>query len=325
MHSTVRLFCLALTVCLLGCNSKGSSGPEYTGPVYLPANAVLPTLETIENGTYKPLSRPLYIYVKKSSLKLPETAAFLRFVYSSDGLRLVGESGFIPLSKADLNEQIRLVEEAIAASGPPTAEKLTGKVILDGSSTVAPIATALAEEFSILNSGVRVPVGTHGTGGGFKKFIANEIDICNASRTIKDSEKEQCVKAGIEYLELKVAIDGLTVVVHPNNKWVDGLTVEDLHKIWNPDSTIKRWSELNADFPDAPIKLFGPDTDSGTFEYFTESICHKAGASRTDYQQSGDDNFLVTGVSRDVNSLGYFGYAYYAENKEKLKPVAIAP
>jgi len=197
--------------------------------------------------------------------------------------------------------------------------------MIDGSSTVAPISTAVAEEFSKLHEGVRVPVGTSGTGGGFHKFCAGEIDICDASRKIQESEQELCKKANLEYLELEIALDGLTVVVNPQNKWVDGLTISDLEKIWAPNSTVRKWSDVNPEFPEMEIKLFGPDTDSGTFEYFTEAVCHQKGASRSDYQQSADDNFLVTGVAHDESALGYFGFAYYAENKDKLKALAIAP
>lgn len=206
----------------------------------------------------------------------------------------------------------------------PPGGRLTGEILIDGSSTVAPISTAIAEEFSLLHPELRIPVGTSGTGGGFKKFSAGEIDICDASRPIKESEVEACKAAGIEFIELKVAIDGLTVVVHPDNDWVESLTVEELKKLWEPDSTVKKWSELKDGYPDDPIKLFGADTDSGTFDYFTEEIMGKVGAIRNDYQQSSDDNFLVSGVNGDKHALGFFGYAYYVENKSKVKAVPIA-
>lgn len=196
--------------------------------------------------------------------------------------------------------------------------------MIDGSSTVAPISTAIAEEFSLIHPELRIPVGTSGTGGGFKKFSAGEIDICDASRPIKESEVAACKANGIEFVELKVAIDGLTVVVHPENNWVESLTVGELKKLWGPESTVKKWSELREGFPDEPIKLFGADTDSGTFDYFTEEIMGKVGAIRSDYQQSSDDNFLVSGVNGDKHALGFFGYAYYVENKDKVKAVPIA-
>ncbi|MEW4488771.1 PstS family phosphate ABC transporter substrate-binding protein [Thalassoglobus sp. JC818] len=198
------------------------------------------------------------------------------------------------------------------------------EIIIDGSSTVAPISVAVSEEFSIAHRGVRVPVGTSGTGGGFKKFVQGETDINDASRPIKDSEVELCKENGIDFLELTVAIDGLTVVVNAENDFCKDLTVEELKKIWEPESKVTKWNEVRSDFPEEIIKLFAPDTDSGTFAYFTEVVCGEEGASRSDYQQSADDNFLVTGVSGDKYALGYFGYAYYIENAGALGAVAIA-
>jgi phosphate binding protein len=298
---------------------------HVAGESYLPAGAVLPTAETIEHGMYKPLSRPLFLYVNKASLKRPETVAFLRYYLSVEGRELVGDSGYIRLHESEYEQQVTALEEAAKAAGTQVGANVTGQVVVDGSSTVAPITTAVAEEFSKLHSGVRVPVGTSGTGGGFKKFCHGEIDVCDASRAIKEPEVELCKKNHIEYLELLVGNDGLTVVVNPQNAWVSGLTVEDLKKIWSPDSTVKKWNDINPSFPNVDIKLFGPDTDSGTFDYFTEEICGKKGASRSDYQQSADDNFLVTGVAGDKYALGYFGYAYFVENQAKLKALAIAP
>ena len=200
------------------------------------------------------------------------------------------------------------------------------QVQIDGSSTVFPISQAVAEEFQKLGEqeGVKVVVGTSGTGGGFKKFYAGEIDISDASRPIKDGEKEKCKEAGIEYLELRVAIDGLSVVVNPENDWCDAITVAQLKKLWEPGSEVTKWSELDPSWPDEEIKLYGPDTDSGTFDYFTEAICGEGGESRTEYTPSADDNVLVKGVSGDKYALGYFGYAYYKENSESLKALAIA-
>lgn len=199
-------------------------------------------------------------------------------------------------------------------------------VTIDGSSTVFPITEAVAEEFQKAKKGaVRVTVGISGTGGGFKKFCRGEIDISDASRPIKKSEMEDCAKAGIKYIELPVAYDALTVVIHPENTWAKSLTVADLKKIWEPEAKdkITNWKQVRADFPDLPLKLYGPGTDSGTFEYFTEAIVGKARASRPDYTASEDDNTLVTGVSRDKGGLGYFGYAYYAENTKKLAAAAV--
>lgn len=198
------------------------------------------------------------------------------------------------------------------------------KIIIDGSSTVLPISQAVAEEFEKANKDVAVVVGRSGTGGGFKKFVLGETHINNASRPIKDSEIEKCKENNVEYVELKVAIDGLSVVVNNENDWCPGLTVAQLKAIWEPDSKVTKWSDIDSGWPDEPIKLYGPDTDSGTFDYFTDEICGESGASRSDYTPSADDNLLVRGVSGDKYSLGYFGYAYYIENKDELKAVPIA-
>lgn len=214
------------------------------------------------------------------------------------------------------------VERADTSGGSGGAVRT---ITIDGSSTVYPITAGVSEEFSNSHPDVRVPVGTSGTGGGFKKFIEGVTDINDASRPIKDSETEQCQAKGIEFLELRVAIDGLTVVVNKSNDWCRVLTVAQLKQIWAPDSTVKKWSDVNPQWPDESIRLFGPGTDSGTFDYFTEEICGKVGASRSDYQQSEDDNFLVTGVENDKYSLGYFGYAYYVPHQSKINAVAIAP
>ena len=199
-------------------------------------------------------------------------------------------------------------------------------VTVDGSSTVFPITEAVAEEFQKDKKGaVKVTVGISGTGGGFKKFCRGEIDISDASRPIKKSEMEDCAKAGIKYVELPIAYDALTVVIHPQNTWAKTLTVADLKKMWEPEAQgkVTNWNQVRPDFPDVPLKLYGPGTDSGTFEYFTEAIVGKAKASRADYTASEDDNTLVQGVSRDKGGLGYFGYAYYAENTKKLGAAAI--
>ena len=198
-------------------------------------------------------------------------------------------------------------------------------ITADGSSTVFPIAEAVAEEFQKANAGTRVTVGSSGTGGGFQKFCRNETDLSNASRPIKPAEAEACGKAGIEYIELPVAYDGLAIVVHPRNTWVSSMTVGDLKKLWEPaaQGQLKRWKQIRPEWPDQEIHLFGAGVDSGTFDYFTEAIVGKEGQSRGDYTSSEDDNVIVQGVSGDVNALGYFGYAYYEQNKDKLKLVAI--
>jgi phosphate transport system substrate-binding protein len=211
-----------------------------------------------------------------------------------------------------------------AAAPPAAAESgVTGVVSLDGSSTVYPISEAVAEEFRGEAPDVRTTVGVSGTGGGFKRFLAGETDINNASRPISDSEKETATANGIEYLEIAVAYDGLSVVVNPANTWVDHLTVAELQMIWQPGSTVDSWNDIRAEWPDQPIRLYGAGTDSGTFDYFTEVVNGEAGASRADYTASENDNVLVTGIAGDENALGYFGYAYYQENQDKLKLVPI--
>ena len=200
---------------------------------------------------------------------------------------------------------------------------LAGNVQIDGSSTVFPITEAVGEEFQKLHGGVRVTVGISGTGGGFKKFCAGETDISDASRPIKESEREACTKNGVEWVELKVAYDGLSVVVNPQNAFVSCTTVPELKRIWEPGSTVQKWSDVRPEWPSERIKLFGPGTDSGTFDYFTGAVVGKEDASRADYTASEDDNVLVQGIAGERYALGYFGYAYYAENQDKLKLVAV--
>jgi phosphate transport system substrate-binding protein len=218
---------------------------------------------------------------------------------------------------------------AIAAmlAGAAAAPVATSQVVkVDGSSTVFPVTEAVAEDFQKAKKGAtKVTVGISGTGGGFKKFCRGETDISNASRPILKSEMEDCKKAGIEYFELPVAFDALTVVINPKNNFIKTLTVAELKKMWEPGAQgkVTRWNQVNPAWPDAPIKLFGPGADSGTFDYFTEAVVGKSKSSRGDFTASEDDNVLVQGVSRDVNGLGYFGYAYYIENKDKLKAVPI--
>ena len=204
-----------------------------------------------------------------------------------------------------------------------TAAATSGEIKGDGSSTVFPITEAVAEEFGKENPGIKVTVGISGTGGGFKKFIAGDTVLQDASRPIKDKEAKAAAEKGVEYIELPVAYDGLSVVVNPKNTWATSLTVAELKKIWEPGSKVKTWSQVRAGFPNKPIKLYGAGTDSGTFDYFTEAINGKEDASRSDFTASEDDNTLVQGVTRDVNALGYFGMAYYEENQAKLKAVPI--
>ena len=196
---------------------------------------------------------------------------------------------------------------------------------VDGSSTVFPITEAMAEEFQKSHGGFRVTVGISGTGGGFQKFCNEEIDIVGASRPIKPVEVDACDKKGINYIELPVAFDGLSILVNPDNDWVDSFTVDELREIWKPGSTIKKWSDMDPEWPERDIKLVGADTDSGTFDYFTKAIVGEEGASRPDYTASADDNVLVRAVAGEENSLGYVGFAFYSENTDRLKLVPVDP
>jgi phosphate transport system substrate-binding protein len=218
-----------------------------------------------------------------------------------------------------------LVAFAILLGFLPSAVK--AQVIqIDGSSTVFPVTEAVAEEFQKAKKGkIKVTVGIAGTGGGFKKFCRGETDISDASRPILKQEMESCKAAGIEYVELPVAFDALTVMVNPKNNWSPSMTVAELKKIWEPaaQGKITNWNQIREKWPNAPLKLFGAGADSGTFDYFTEAITGKAKSSRGDFTASEDDNVLVQGIANDVNALGFFGFAYYAENKDKLKAVAV--
>ena len=219
-----------------------------------------------------------------------------------------------------------LLAGAIGACGggeSGDAAGLSGFVRIDGSSTVFPITEAAAEEFQIAHPNTRVTVGISGTGGGFKTFCAGETDISDASRPIKDSEREMCAEVGIEPIEIRVAFDGLAVMVNPSNDFAACMTVDELKRVWEPGSTVSRWSQVRDGWPHEEMELYGPGTDSGTFDYFTEVIVGEEDASRPDFTASEDDNVLVQGIAGDPYSLGYFGYAYYAENTDKLKLVAV--
>ncbi len=217
---------------------------------------------------------------------------------------------------------------ALALAGAFAAPHVSAQVLvkIDGSSTVYPITEAVAEEFQkAKKNAVKVTVGISGTGGGFKKFCRGETDISDASRPITKKEMEDCAAAGIKYVELPVAFDALTVVINPKNDWLKEGKIAELKAMWEPGAQgkVTNWKQINPAYPDRPLKLFGPGADSGTFEYFTEAVNGKAKSSRGDFTASEDDNVLVQGVSRDVAGLGYFGYAYYIENKDKLKALPI--
>ncbi len=215
-------------------------------------------------------------------------------------------------------------QEEQTADAVSVPSELTGTIEVDGSSTVYPISEAVAEEFNKLYPKVRVNVGVSGTGGGFKRLTVGETDISGASRLIRNPKETSKAEAnGVTYDELRLGTDGLSVLVNLDNDFVDCLTVEELNAIWMPESTINNWSQVRAGFPDQKMRLYGPDSDSGTFDYFTEEVNDEVQASRSDYTASADDNVLVQGIAGDKGSLGYFGYAYYQENKDKLKLVAV--
>lgn len=209
--------------------------------------------------------------------------------------------------------------------GGETPSGLSGSVAIDGSSTVFPVTEAMAEEFQIANPEVKVTVGVSGTGGGFKKFCGGETDISNASRPIKTEEAKLCADAGIEFIELPISYDALSVVVNKENDWAKCLSTEELNKMWKPEAkgTITSWKQIRDEFPDEPLSLYAPGTDSGTFDYFTEAINGDGGVTREDFTPSEDDNTLVTGVSGSKGALAYFGFAYYEENKDAINLVSI--
>ena len=211
----------------------------------------------------------------------------------------------------------------VTAGAYAGASALKGKITADGSSTVGPYVIAAAERFQKRNPGVRVTVGISGTGGGFERFCKGETDLSDASRPMKQTEAAICRSNGITYEAFLVANDGISIVVSKQNTWVTCLTTEELKKIWDTGSKVDNWSQVRSGFPNVPLKLFGPGTDSGTFDFFTERVNGKGGRSRSDYTASEDDNVLVRGVQGDRGGLGYFGYSYYVENKDKLKLVAV--
>ena len=314
---------------------------------------VAPTDDAINNGSYAPLSRPLFIYVRSDAAEQEHISEFVKYYLSANGQELAASVGYIPFPQQVYDLGLAKLEAGTVGTvfggddafkgpiadglggGAMTEDKMThivdygnlsGDISIDGSSTVFPITEAVAEAFGgLTDDNVRVVVGISGTGGGFKKFCDDETVISDASRPIKQKEVDLCSAAGIEYIELPVAIDGVSVVVNPANDFVDCLTVEQLNTIWSPESegVVSQWNQVNPDWPAEEIKLYAPGVDSGTFDYFTEAVNGDGGVSRGDFVASEDDNVLVQGVSGDKYSIGYFGYAYYVENKDKVKVVPV--
>jgi len=216
-----------------------------------------------------------------------------------------------------------LIVVIIAACGGSSSGADSSEILIDGSSTVFPISQAVAEEFRVDRPEVQIPLGISGTGGGFKRFVEGDIDIADASRPIEESERAQAETNGVGFTEFVIAYDGLSIVINKANDFATCLTVDELKKIWEPRSSVDNWNEVRSEFPDKPLRLYGPDTDSGTFDYFTDAINGKEDASRADYTASSDDNVLVQGVSGDQGAMGYFGFAYYTENSEILNVISV--
>lgn len=246
-----------------------------------------------------------------------------RFAYSLSLVALLG--GLVACGSGTDTADTAPAGEEETAADTESGSELEGTITVDGSSTVFPISEAMAEEFQIANPGVRITVGASGTGGGFEKFCNGETQISDASREVSEEELAACAEAGIEMIEVPVATDALTVVVNNDNDWVDCMTIDQLNTIWSPDAegTVTNWNQVDPSYPDAELVLYGPGTDSGTFDYFTDVVNGEEGASRGDYTASEDDNVLVQGVEGDSNAMGYFGYAYYFENQDRMKAVEI--
>ena len=292
------------------------------------SGCIEPNETTINDGSYSPLSRPLYIYVNIPALSRPEVKAFVDY-YLANAADLAASVGYVGLPQplydqmeakvANPEPDVKLVVPEV----PEISIALEGEIVIDGSSTVYPVTVVAAEDFRKDYPAVQIPVGISGTGGGFKKFTTGETVISDASRPIKDSERESAAANGVEFIELTVAYDGLSVLVNPANDWASCLTTEQLNAIWKPDSTVSNWNQIRSDFPNEEIVLYGPDADSGTFDYFTEEINGDTGIIRDDFFPAVDDNVLVQGIAGDRGALGYFGYAYYVANTDKLKLLGV--
>ncbi|GAA2663487.1 PstS family phosphate ABC transporter substrate-binding protein [Streptomyces aculeolatus] len=237
--------------------------------------------------------------------------------------RSAARLGALLLAPAAVASLVSCGGESGASAAEDRPERLTGTVLIDGSSTVEPLTKLAGERFGGQEPGVRVKVGASGTGGGFDRFCAGETDISDASRPINDFEKETCANWDVPYRELTIANDALTVVVPRANDWLDCITTDQLRRIWEPGSALASWQEVDPAFPDEPLQLYGPDTDSGTFDYFTEAINGEEKASRSDFTPSSDDNTLVKGVAEHSGGLGYFGFTYFDENRDKLRALEI--
>jgi phosphate transport system substrate-binding protein len=232
-------------------------------------------------------------------------------------------ASFAAIMLAGCGSGTSTADSGTSAGTPGKGSGVSGDINIDGSSTVFPVAQAMSEDFKNANSGVKISASEAGTGAGFGKFIRKEIDICDASRTISADEDSKLKAAGIQYMEVPIAFDGLSVIVNPKNTWLSSITVAELKKAWDEGSAVKSWSDLRAGFPAKPITFYGPDTSHGTYDYFTETIDGKKGQQRKDYQKQTDYNALVQGVASDEGAIGYVGYSYYVQNKDKVKCVGV--
>jgi phosphate binding protein len=301
----------------------GAADSSVAALGYIPEGAVCPEEAAISSFEY-PLSRPLFIYVDKAALKRPEVVAFVRFYVSDEGQQLLKSEDYSALKPEEIKATRDAFEAAVAAAGTESSSELKGTFKIDGSSTVYPVSQAVAETFVKAHPGVNITVNSSGTGTGFKMLAGGEIQISDASRAIKEGELSAAKSNNIDPLELKVGIDGLTVVVNPQNTWVDGLTIEHLKKIWEPGSKVNKWSDLDPSWPAEPMVLCGPGTESGTYDYFVEAVLPEAKKMHTSYQSSPNDNTTVNIVADNKYALGYFGYSYYVENQDKVKALCIA-
>ncbi len=289
-------------------------------------DGVEPSLETAKSGEYSPLSRPLFTYPSVSSLARPEVAEYVRFFVEMTATDLISQVGYVPKTESDMQSELDALNETIAEAGGPApgeAGDLSGEVAIAGSSTVFPVAEAVAEEFQKDHPDVEVSVQSTGSGGGFQNFFCpGQTDLNNASRPMKDEEKELCEENGVEWHEINVATDALTVVVNNDNDFAECLTVGELEQIWGPDAA-EQWSDVHDAWPDEEIERHGAAETSGTFDYFTETIMGEEGAHTSDYSPTEQDNLIVQGVQGSEYAIGYFGFAYYSGNPDQVTAVAI--
>lgn len=318
------------TAGLAGCSLGGGSsdGPQFSTPAGRECNGVEPSLETAKSGEYSPLSRPLFTYPAKGSLARPEVAEFARyFVGQSTNQAVVADDvGYVPNTDAAAQEQLDTLNAAIEEAGGPApgeAGALSGEITIAGSSTVFPLAEAFAEDFQEDHPDVTISVQSTGSGGGFENFFCpGETDFNNASRPMRQAEKDLCSSNGVGWVELEVATDALTVVVHNDNEWATCLTVDELAQIWGSDPATT-WSDVHEEWPDEEIARFGAAETSGTFDYFTEVVNGEEGNHTAEYQPTEQDNVIVSGVRGNTYSIGYFGFAYYSGNPDQVTAVAV--